>query len=441
VCCCARRVGNRKVCFNTTSFFSSLKCIYGAGKFDKRAQKKPYAALVNCIADVCRQLNQRGEYKEILTRELKREELDTLIDVIPDIGDVVGCSSSKQADTARSKEGLEKLKYTLRLFLRAISLPTCPVVMCLDDLHWMDAASLDILQSILNDHELTNFVFVGSYRDAEAEDELLQWTADLPSSTRMTIDDLNEDDIQDLLQDLLKVQQVEDLAHLVHAKTRGNIFHVLQLMDYMQSEELLEYSLTKFRWTWDIQKLRAETSLSDNVVDIVSSRLNRLSPHVLSCLKLCSCLSFRFDPSILLVVKDAMVDENVVNVKDCLEKSIEEGILERLNENRLKFTHDRIHQAALRLIPNEEERRKVHLSMGRILWKEYGLDEPGTLETLNDKKLFVCTDQLNMGQALVQNDTTFRATWRDSIARRPSERRPFLPLFHHLNTYRTGLSF
>jgi predicted ATPase len=448
--------------------FSTKQCLYGSGKFEatQSLQNKPFRALIHCIGEICTRAaarnssntdecndNEKHSCKKILQNELKEEEIDTLVDVFPEIrnlacGSSVGSAfpntaSSATTTSSRSKEGLEKLKYALRLFLRAMACPECPVVLCLDDLHWMDPASLDLLEAILTDTELTNVVFVGSFRtNEETTEDLLQWIhGSIPKSTRLEIGDLTINTVEELLQDLLQTHQVNDLAQLVYSKTHGNIFHVLQLVDYLQSEQLLEYSLSKFQWTWDITRLKEETCLSDNVVAIVSRRLHRLSPQVLSCLQLASCLSFRFDPRLLYTIKDAMEsgDESMLikddDVDASLEKAIYAGILERLNERRVKFAHDRIHQAVLGLFGTKEERNRVHLNIGKILWKEYELEDAAAVcESLDDRKLFVCVDQLNIARQLI-TATDFRvdlARLNCEASKRAASFSAFVPSLEYL---------
>ncbi len=221
-------------------------------------------------------------------------------------------------------------------------------------------------------------------------------------------------------------------------QTNGNVFHVLQLIDYMQSEGLLEYSTKKFCWTWDINRLEEETSLSDNVVDIVSSRLNRLPPDVLACLKLCSCLSFRFDPAILHAVKDEVQDNlemEITDVNVCLEKAIEEGVIQRLGNDRIKFTHDRLWQASLRLISSDEERERIHLIMGKALWKDYGLGCAQVQKVIDSKKLIVCVDQLNLGCRLIEDGNPFRlelARLNCEASKRVASLSAFVPSLEYL---------
>jgi predicted ATPase len=118
------------------------------------------------------------------------------------------------------------------------------------------------------------------------------------------------DYVNNLLSDLLRVDieddDARDLGALIHKKTNGNSFHVLQLIDYLQAKKLLEYSLSTFHWTWDIQKVQDMTVLSDNMLGVVASKLTRLPNTVQRCLQMAACLGFRFDEQsiILNLVKE-----------------------------------------------------------------------------------------------------------------------------------------
>ena len=449
--------GTGKTTLIQRAFRENSDCLYGSGKFQERSEAKPYAALINCISELCQNIvhnqttgndDNRANYKDILHQQLEEEEIATLVDVVPSIADLVDSIPSQTVEVRRSKGALERLKYALRLFLRAVSLPERPVVLCLDDLHWIDPATLDILQSILSDSELKNLVFVASYRNSEIDDEhilmrCINHLSESPHASspplRITVGDLGMESIIQLMRDLLEVEDVHELAGLICNRTNGNIFHTLQLVDYLQDEKLLRYSLRTFRWSWDMDRLRDRTTLSENLVDIVSRKLNRLPHNTKLYLTLCACLGSRVDVTVLDTVKSAVIadettknevavvdeekcssDDNLLaqpyprldDVRGCVQPAVDEGLLEPVGDCRLKFTHDRIHQAALQLISTDAERKQLHLNVGLTMWKEYGFDSPAGFRNVDDSGLFVCTDQLNMGRELIDN-----AAFRVDLAR------------------------
>jgi predicted ATPase len=406
--------------------FQGRECIFGSGKFDQRRDPKPFAGLFRCLSGICQGLSQsqgKEEYAERLQKEFKKEEISGLGNLIPGFEDAagVGILLKKDAGSSRSlkstclrqsnKDGLEQLKYTLRLFLRVISSPTRPVLMHLDDLHWIDPGTMIVLKYLLNDPELQNMVFIGSYRDNEITDDhmLRQWIQSRSDSPiQINLGNLQVEHVNNLLAESLKVDDVAELADLIYNRTNGNAFHILQLLDYMQDEELLEFSNFQFFWVWDIVKIRDQTVLSDNLVDIVGVKLNRLPSQVQACVSLCSYLGFRIDEEMLYSVSSVIPDHQVPDLAGALETAIAEGLLERVREKRLKFVHDKIHQAALQLIPNEKDQQRLYYTIGQSLYQTYGLGVKDRLDDARDRVVFLCAHLLNLGSNELSKTDGFR---------------------------------
>jgi predicted ATPase len=93
-----------------------------------------------------------------LEKEKVSGAIATLIAVMPRL-------QSEFLRFSRSNEGFEKLQYSLRLLLRALSSADSPVVLYLDDLQWIDPDTLSILRSFAVESKLKHFLFVGAYRD------------------------------------------------------------------------------------------------------------------------------------------------------------------------------------------------------------------------------------------------------------------------------------
>jgi predicted ATPase len=409
--------------------------LYGSGKFDKREEQssssnKPFAALVNCLADLAHQMvssSQRHFYSELLSTHLEQERnLQTLLEFVPELRRVIAerrenqltTSTTTAATSASFKEGLEMLKYSLRMFLRALSTAERPVVLVLEDLHWMDQPTLAILKLLLSDHELHNLVFLGSYRDNEVGDDhdMCKWITELthstgsgPSLTHMILSDLKVCTIETLLSDLLNIDpcdnnEVAQLAQLIHHRTNGNIFYVLELVDYLQAEKLLAHSLSSFSWTWNMAAIRDKTTLSDNLLvmdNIVDIKLQRLALEVRTCLTVCGCLGFRFEEEILMLVLKKQGSAAVQTILSeqfsgmggdeplrlQLLDALNEGLLERVGKSgRYKFMHDKIYDAVLRLI-KDEDRPRMHWIIGETLWNE--CHRAGVAQ-MDDRSVFLC---------------------------------------------------
>ena len=480
--------GTGKTALISKAFHNSNKCLYGVGEFEQETQshtKTPYTALMHCLSHICREMihhdyntiindpdsNQINViYASRIRDQIKKEEIARLSTFIPELAQLLaldgdgdeggndhcngdGCdidtATISQTGTISPKRivaaNSNPLKYAIKCFLQAISIPERPLVLCMDNLQWMDQGSLEIIQSILADKRLYNMIFAGTYRDDEVtpghrliefvktfdvinvdavEDSLLEkspsskdMNAQKVSIMTVNVDDLGVDVVESLLSDILNVEgeDIKMLAEVIHTRTNGNIFHVLKLIDYLQDHELLRYSIGHLRWSWDIGQIIDETSLSDNVVAIMGFRLRNLPKQVQTCMRLCSCLGTRFDENVIIEIQGLLHGpeaEERGDVQLSLSIASDAGLIEQLwgNDHRsFKFAHDKIFEAALQLFSNEDERNETHFAIGQILWaNHFGryLDSPAGVDEipfLDDRYLFLCADQLNRGRKYISD--------------------------------------
>jgi predicted ATPase len=312
-------------------------CCYGSGKFEEH-RSTPYAGLINALSSLCTDIagedHQREAYVMLLQDELMDEEVQLLQELLhaPILSQILlrrhgtgTIGHAGRADSTLSKQGPETLKYTLRRFLKVICSPQRPVILLIDDLHWIDQASLDILKSVVTDSELHNLMIVGSYRDTEVDKEhpVIKWiesmTAD-ESPLLIEIGDLGANHLESLLSDRFlrpAGDEIKDLAALIYSRTNGNVFHVLQLINLLQLEGMIFISTPAQHWEWDLAKIQDRTIfLTDNAVDIVMAQMSRLPQEVQVCLKVLSCLGSQFEQSVLLSLTDMKTtgDDSLISI-------------------------------------------------------------------------------------------------------------------------------
>jgi predicted ATPase len=326
--------------------------------------------------------------------------------VVPKARELLGDSSSN-SEALGKVEALHQLKFTFRAFLRSVCSQNSPVVLFIDDLQWIDLASLDLLKSLLTDKEIKNFLFVGAYRDNEVDDvhPLMISLRNLEKHHEMykiKLGNLDQSSVYQLVADLLRsdVLEVEPLADIVCRRTHGNVFFVLQLLKMLHEESLLYFSVSSFRWEWDVDKILAGTNASDNVVDLVVANMHKkLSGEVEGVLKIASCLGTSFDLLVLWrIIKGRGDMASITSVKSVdelvqlLEMAAVEGIIEKTRRNAwYKFSHDSFLHACMTMY-DTEARISMHYRIGQLLWPE------GTLLQSGDAwKLFIAVDQLNKG--------------------------------------------
>ena len=186
------------------------------------------------------------------------------------------------------------------------------------------------------------------------------------------------------------------------ARTHGNPFFVLQLLDHWEDGGLLSYDFDGFfsRWKWDIDKIQA-TALTKNVVDLVSSRLHCHPLNVQRVLQLGACLGFKFEIETLQLLQDAFAEEGQLCVLEAIDFCVEERLLERLPDGHIMFFHEEIFQATLSHLPQGGALEKLHLRIGLFL-----LEHIKPLQESDCRLIFQCLDQISAGQRHLESRST-----------------------------------
>ncbi|MCY1083653.1 trifunctional serine/threonine-protein kinase/ATP-binding protein/sensor histidine kinase [Archangium lansingense] len=368
------------------------------GKFDQFKQDIPYATLAQAILGLVQQLLAGTDEELAAWRERLREALgehgQLLVDLVPQLELVVGRQPA--VPELPPAEAQHRFNRVIEKFLGVFSPHEHPLVVFLDDLQWADLASLRLIQHLIGGPVVPPVLWVGAYRDNEVSpshplmltlEELRKTDACI---TSLQLEPLSLAQLQQLIADALPgagEDVVAPLSALVLEKTGGNPFFLIQLMVTLHQDGLLA-RLPEGRWRWDAEGVRAK-GYSDNVVDFMVGRLRQLPDPTWSLLRLAACVGNDFALRKLVIVSGL----EPLEVERTLEPALEEGMLARSSPEGFRFLHDRIQQAAQELIP-EQERKAVHLRIGRLLLASL------TPEELREK-LFDVVGQFNVGAELL----------------------------------------
>jgi predicted ATPase len=105
------------------------------------------------------------------------------------------------------------------------------------------------------------------------------------------LEPLTEGDLRQLISDSLRCESepTASLAQLVHEKTAGNPFFAIQFISALAEEGLLTFDHRATQWSWDLDRIHAK-GYTDNVVDLMVEKLNRLSVKTQKALQLFACI-------------------------------------------------------------------------------------------------------------------------------------------------------
>ena len=371
-----------------------------SGKYDQLQRAKPYSAIVEAFQNLINYLlNEPKENLQVIKQKLL-ESLgangQVIVDVIPNIVLIIG----EQPPVAELTpiDAQNRFLAILQKFVRALAHSDHPFVLFLDDLQWIDSASLGLITTLMSDTELHHFLLLGAYRDNEVGDDhilyiALNHIANLDIKFRqIKLTSLQFVDIQNLLADSFKstLIQVESLAELLLKKTYGNPFFINQYLKLLYQNKLLLFYNEKKQWLWDISHIQAQ-SISENVVDLLTFRIRQLPEETQNLLQLATCIGHTFDLRTLSIISG----KNISDILHWLSVAISLNLIapiEIVTNHpkarkfiiRYKFSHDRIQQAAYNLV-EEEKKEHLHLRIGELLLKQntlYG-DEDNLFEIVD----------------------------------------------------------
>jgi predicted ATPase len=327
----------------------------------------------------------------------------------------------------------------LRTFLRTVlsyPLEGRPVVLLLDDAHWLDRASMDLLASILtgeaygdddndNSHQSSLKVILSVRNDdpslfdsSECWLRLSEWSSSpevSPTSVsvaRYELAPLTADSVGKWLSQALNMDAIERTSHfgsVIHRFTQGNPGEIVNMCSYLQEIRVLHLDRTSCQWSWNVDEMNlslssvsrdSECPPSDS---ILSMRLGLVHQEVTDVLKVAACLGPSVDNQFLTLLFGLQVSQP-------LATAVERGYLVERQANdyetnpalcrgvRYEFESEHLHLACYRLV-RQEERARLHLSVGQTVWNT--LADDASLETYLFTilcQLFLSMDVLEEGR-------------------------------------------
>jgi serine/threonine protein kinase len=373
--------------------------LYASGKFDQYKRDIPYGTLAQAFQSLVRSLLSQAEIKLGWWRDSFTEALGSngqlIVNLVPELELIIG--KQPTVPELPAQEAKNRFQMVFRRFLGVFARTEHPLALFLDDLQWLDGATLDLLEHLITHSEVRHLLLVGAYRDNEVgPSHPLMRTLESIRATHARVHEivlapLGPGDVGRLIADALRCEpeRARTLAQLVQEKTGGNPFFAIQFLISLADEGLLTFDSIAAVWTWDINRIHAK-NYTDNVVDFMVRKLKRLSITTQDALKHLACLGNMAGIGTLRMVYQQTEDA----MHAALWEAVRAGLI--INQgNNYKFLHDRIQQAAYSLFP-EDHRPAVHLRIGRML------RAGTTADPIND---FDVANQFNRGAALLVDRT------------------------------------
>src|SRR3989475_246074 len=273
--------------------------LFAAGKFDQYNRDIPYATLAQAFQSLIRHLLGKSEAELDSWRAALREALEPngrlMVDLVPELTLLIG--DQPPVPELAPQNAQRRFQLVFRRFIGVFARPDHPLALFLDDLQWLDAATLDMLEDLLTQRDVASLLVIGAYRDNEVSAiHPLRRTLDTIRHAGARVQEISlvplaRHDVGQLIVDALRCApaRVAPLAQLVHAKTAGNPFFALQFITALADEGVLTFEHGQGCWSWELDRMHA-TGYTENVVDLVVGKLHRLPVDTQEALQQLACL-------------------------------------------------------------------------------------------------------------------------------------------------------
>lgn len=386
-------IGKSSVINELHRFLVPPRGIFAAGKFDQYKRGIPYATLAQAFRSLVSHLLSQDDESISVWRQAIGEALgingQVMVNLVPDLELVIGPQPALAELTGG--EAQNRIRQAFRQFVSVFARPEHPLVLFLDDLQWLDGATLDIFEDLALHGDALTLLLVGAFRDNEVgPDHPLHRRMTSLRTSGVTIEDVTlggvrREDIALMISDALaeRSRRVLPLSELVYEKAGGNPFFTTQFVASLVDRGLLQYDPAAQGWQWDIQRI-GSANVSDNVVDLMMQRLRHLPTASGELVKQLACLG----NSVKLDAYAGILDISADKLDGLLRDILDSGLLFQM-AGSLFFAHDRVHEAAYHLL-DDKERAASHRFLGQRMLLS-------SSESESEASLFEIADQLNRG--------------------------------------------
>ncbi len=269
-------------------------------------------------------------------------------------------------------EERERMFRTITSLLISISSET-PLVLVLDDIHWADRASLQLLPYVADRTKDEAFLIICTYRPEDLEDfsaqmrthpliETIQRMSRMNLFSRITLSRLSVAETKLMVQSLFDQRSLPDsfIEHVYH-KTEGNPFFIEEVGRALIEEGTIDVQDPSWPKKIDL----SDVAIPETINDVISRRLSRLNEETLRTLRLASVIGRSFHFAILLQAAD--IGEEAL--LDVIDEVLEARLVREdfsTDEEVYKFDNIAIREVVYKML-SRSRRRVLHKKVAEAL--------------------------------------------------------------------------
>jgi tetratricopeptide (TPR) repeat protein len=232
-----------------------------------------------------------------------------------------------------------------------------PIILFIDDIHWSDSSSLALLHTIVKSCINDSLVVIGTYRKDELKSDREE-TKHLENIIKSLdregflvsrdLDRLDETNTRSLICENLGELANGPLGDEIVRDSEGNPLFVLELIDYLKTEDIVEWEDGNWVVTGPFEKI----GLPARIKDIIASRLEKLPEEYKDLLECASVMGEVFYP---MALSNALDINRLQFLKILRKIQTDYGLIEEASDGggAYTFDHFKIRDYLYTEIPND----------------------------------------------------------------------------------------
>ena len=253
---------------------------------------------------------------------------------------------------------------SITTFLKRVA-QSRPLVLFLDDLHWADPSSLQLLHFVAREMREDRLLVLGTYRDMELSrqhrlSETLGRLSREPVFQQIVLRGFVREDVVRFIETATQIQPSQELVEAAHSQTEGNPFFLAEVMRFLSGQGMLTEV-----GTTSIDSMR----VPEGIREVIAQRLNKLSPLCVQILTVASVIGKEFEFRVLKALNSDTSEDELL---EALDEALIAHVLADLpdGEESYQFSHSLIQRTLAEELSTSRKVR-LHARIGHTLEDMY----------------------------------------------------------------------
>ena len=318
------------------------------GRASDQADQQPMDAILQIVSQLTRAAESDPEIAQRIKKELKGYQYEVAT-IAPQLGELLGWSETL---VGPRELGAGRVNKTLAKILSLLGNDQ-PVLIWVDDCHWLDVRSLDILESLqLSPHQ---FLVLTLRPEEGIAPEVLE-RMDIHSEYRLA--QLKEAEVRALVESMAG-NLPDEIVQTVNSLSVGSPFMASAILRGIAESGGMEFR--KGQWRSVPEKL-ADIQASSSAAEALLNRLEKVPEEILSQLSIAAVIGKEFNTQTLVELSKVTYEKTQSNFEWCRKQRL----VWAKHSGQLAFVHDSIRETLIRYLSNQR-RMELHRELAELL--------------------------------------------------------------------------